>query len=55
MADDGAYEDLLPVMAGRLGTAGLLEELRAGFRVLADPAPRRACAGAPGACWAWTA
>uniref|UniRef100_A0ACD5V9T5 Uncharacterized protein n=1 Tax=Avena sativa TaxID=4498 RepID=A0ACD5V9T5_AVESA len=34
----GAYEDLLPVMAGRLGTAGLLEELRAGFRVLADPA-----------------
>jgi Ca2+-binding EF-hand superfamily protein len=34
----GAYEDLLPVMAGRLGTTGLLEELRAGFRVLADPA-----------------
>lgn len=40
MADDGAgaYEDLLPVMAGRLGTAGLLSELRAGFRLLADPA-----------------
>ncbi|XP_037445079.1 calcium-binding protein KIC-like [Triticum dicoccoides] len=40
MADEGAgaYEDLLPVMAGRLGTAGLLSELRAGFRLLADPA-----------------
>jgi calcium-binding protein KIC and related proteins len=32
------YEDLFPVMAGRLGTAGLLSELRAGFRLLADPA-----------------
>ncbi|KAL5208517.1 hypothetical protein ABZP36_032952 [Zizania latifolia] len=32
------YEDLLPVMAGRLGAAGLLSELRAGFRLLADPA-----------------
>ncbi|CAN6277393.1 unnamed protein product [Urochloa humidicola] len=34
-----AYEDLLPVMGERLGTAGLLTELRAGFRLLADPAP----------------
>jgi hypothetical protein len=33
-----AYEDLLPVMGERLGTAGLLAELRAGFRLLADPA-----------------
>ncbi|CAL5060662.1 unnamed protein product [Urochloa decumbens] len=33
-----AYEDLLPVMGERLGTAGLLTELRAGFRLLADPA-----------------
>ncbi|XP_066324797.1 calcium-binding protein KIC-like [Miscanthus floridulus] len=32
------YEDLLPVMGERLGTAGLLAELRAGFRLLADPA-----------------
>ncbi|XP_040377124.1 calcium-binding protein KIC-like [Oryza brachyantha] len=31
------YEDLMPVMAGRLGTEGLLSELRAGFRLLADP------------------
>ncbi|KAL6629250.1 hypothetical protein ACP70R_029015 [Stipagrostis hirtigluma subsp. patula] len=36
--EEGAYEDLMPVMAGRLGTAGLLAELRAGFRLLADPA-----------------
>jgi len=33
-----AYEDLLPVMGERLGTAGLLAELRAGCRLLADPA-----------------
>nr|CAB3448648.1 unnamed protein product [Digitaria exilis] len=33
-----AYEDLLPVMGEKLGTAGLLSELRAGFRLLADPA-----------------
>ncbi|RLM78033.1 calcium-binding protein KIC-like [Panicum miliaceum] len=33
-----AYEDLLPVMGERLGAAGLLSELRAGFRLLADPA-----------------
>ncbi|CAL4971759.1 unnamed protein product [Urochloa decumbens] len=33
-----AFEDLLPVMGERLGTAGLLTELRAGFRLLADPA-----------------
>ncbi|KAL6848340.1 hypothetical protein ACP4OV_021634 [Aristida adscensionis] len=33
-----AYEDLMPVMAGRLGTAGLMAELRAGFQLLADPA-----------------
>ncbi|KQJ93012.1 calcium-binding protein KIC [Brachypodium distachyon] len=32
------YEDLLPALAGRLGSAGLLAELRAGFRLLADPA-----------------
>uniref|UniRef100_A0A0D9VBJ3 EF-hand domain-containing protein n=1 Tax=Leersia perrieri TaxID=77586 RepID=A0A0D9VBJ3_9ORYZ len=32
------YEDLMPVMAGRLGAEGLLSELRAGFRLLADPA-----------------
>ncbi|KAF0935040.1 hypothetical protein E2562_029549 [Oryza meyeriana var. granulata] len=32
------YEDLMPVMAGRLGAEGLLTELRAGFRLLADPA-----------------
>ncbi|OEL21676.1 Calcium-binding protein KIC [Dichanthelium oligosanthes] len=42
-ANDGsseaaAYEDLLPVMGERLGTAGLLSELQAGFRLLADPA-----------------
>jgi calcium-binding protein KIC and related proteins len=30
------YEDLLPVMGERLGVAGLLAELRAGFRLLAD-------------------
>ncbi|CAN6226973.1 unnamed protein product [Urochloa humidicola] len=33
-----AYEDLLPMMGEKLGTAGLLSELRAGFRLLADPA-----------------
>lgn len=53
------YEDLMPVMAGRLGAEGLLSELRAGFRLLADPArapsPRRACGGARRACWAWAA
>ncbi|GJN18854.1 hypothetical protein PR202_gb06060 [Eleusine coracana subsp. coracana] len=37
-ADEESYEDLMPVMADRLGTAGLLSELRAGFRLLADPA-----------------
>jgi len=36
--EPAAYEDLLPVMGERLGTAGLLAELRAGFRLLADPA-----------------
>jgi calcium-binding protein KIC and related proteins len=36
--EEEEYEDLFPVMAGRLGTAGLLSELRAGFRLLADPA-----------------
>ncbi|KAJ1277623.1 hypothetical protein BS78_04G017600 [Paspalum vaginatum] len=36
-AGEEAYEDLLPVMGERLGTAGLLAELRAGFRLLADP------------------
>lgn len=36
--EEEAYEDLMPVMADRLGTAGLLSELRAGFRLLADPA-----------------
>uniref|UniRef100_A0A0E0JUV3 EF-hand domain-containing protein n=1 Tax=Oryza punctata TaxID=4537 RepID=A0A0E0JUV3_ORYPU len=35
---DEEYEDLMPVMAGRLGAEGLLSELRAGFRLLADPA-----------------
>ncbi|GJM90064.1 hypothetical protein PR202_ga06307 [Eleusine coracana subsp. coracana] len=37
-AEEESYEDLMPVMADRLGTAGLLSELRAGFRLLADPA-----------------
>jgi hypothetical protein len=31
-------EDLLPVTGERLGAAVLLSELRAGFRLLADPA-----------------
>ncbi|RCV05734.1 hypothetical protein SEVIR_1G106400v4 [Setaria viridis] len=37
-SSEEAYEDLLPVMGERLGAAGLLSELRAGFRLLADPA-----------------